>query len=64
MTLNHSYLNELEHLVIDTLLPVYEKYQKSKGVIDPLKDINPQLLREIKAKKQVCALLRTYEKST
>lgn len=64
MTLNHSYLNELEYLVIDTLLPVYEKYQKSKGVIYPLKDINPQLLREIKTKKQVCALLRTYEKST
>lgn len=62
MTLNYSYLRELEHLVLDTLLPVYEKYEISRGSKNPLKDINPELLKQIKAKKQVCALLRTYEK--
>ncbi len=64
MTLNHSYLRELEHLVIDTLLPVYEKYEISRGSKNPFVDINPDLLRQIKAKKQVPALLRSPEKST
>lgn len=64
MTLNHSYLRELEHLVIDTLLPVYEKYEKARGSVNPLADINPELLRQMKAKKQIPALLRSPEKST
>ena len=64
MTLNHSYLRELEHLVIDILLPVYEKYERGRGSTNPLADINPELLRQIKAKKQIPALLRSPEKST
>lgn len=64
MTLNHSYLRELEHLVIDTLLPVYEKYERSRGSVNPLADINPELLRQIKAKKQIPVLFKSLEKST
>lgn len=64
MTLNHSYLRELEHLVIDTLLPVYEKYERSRGSVNPLADINPELLRQIKAKKQIPMLFKSLEKST
>lgn len=64
MTLNHSYLSELEYLILNTLLPVYEKYEVSRGSKNPLANINPILLRQIKAKKQVPMLLKTYEKST
>lgn len=64
MTLNHSYLRELEHLVIHTLLPVYEKYERGRGSKNPLADINPELLRQIKAKKQVPVLFKSLEKST
>ena len=58
MTTIHSYTKELEHLILDTLLPIFEKYQKSKGVLNPLKDINPDLLAQIKAKKKLPRLLR------
>lgn len=58
--MSHSYEKELELLVLDTLLPAYEKLQKEKGVREPLKEINPDLLAQIKAKKKLPALLRAY----
>jgi hypothetical protein len=62
MTLNHSYTSELESLIIDTLLPVYEKYQVSIGYLNPLKGINPSLVARIQDKRKLPALLRPYEK--
>lgn len=64
MTLNHSYVKELEHLILDILLPVYEKYEISRGSKNPLAGINSHILSQIKSKKQICSLLRPYEKST
>lgn len=58
MQLSHNYTKELELLILDTLLPVYEKYQKSQGITDPLKCINPELLAQVKSKKRLPALLR------
>ncbi len=57
----HSYTKELELLILETLLPVYEKYQKSRGVLNPLKDINPELVSQIRVKKRLPALLRQIE---
>lgn len=59
--LQHSYVTELELLILDVLLPVYEKQQLSKGVKTPLKDINPRLLAQIKRAKKLPALLRPVE---
>ena len=58
MSISHSYEKELEHLILETLLPVYQKYQESKGISYPLKDINPKLLSKISMKRQLPALLR------
>lgn len=58
----HKYAAELELLVLDTLLPIYEKYYLNKGILDPLKDIHPKLLSQVKQKKPLAALLRPYEK--
>lgn len=58
--MSHSYVKELELLVLDTLLPAYEKLQRDKGVKNPLKEINPHLLAQIRSKKQLPALLRAY----
>ena len=58
----HSYTKELETLILDTLLPIYIKYQKSKGDLDPLKRIHPELLSQIKAKAKLPALLREKTK--
>lgn len=58
MTISHSYVKELELLILETLLPVYEKHQVAKGVLDPLKGIHSNLLAQIKSKKKLPALLR------
>lgn len=57
----HSYVKELELLILNTLLPVYVKYQQSKGDFNPLKNIHPELLRQIKSKAKLPALLREKE---
>lgn len=58
MTLNYSYTSELENLILHTLLPVYEKYEISRGSKNPLAGINDRLLQQIKAKRQIPALLK------
>jgi len=58
MQFSHNYVKELELLILDTLLPVYEKYYQAKGIKDSLKDVNPDLLAQIKNKKKLPALLR------
>lgn len=61
MQFSASYVSQLEYLILNTLLPVYEKYQKSRGVYNPLKDLNPELLSKVKAKKPIAALLKAQE---
>lgn len=58
MQFSHTYVKELELLILDKLLPVYEKYEKSIGNPEPLKGINAGLLAQIKSKKKLPALLR------
>jgi len=60
MSISHTYVKELEILILNTLLPSYISYQQSKGNKNPLKDINPELLSQIRAKKELPALLRPY----
>ena len=62
MNSSHTYVKELELLILDQLLPVYEKYQKAAGATNPLQGINPELIKQIKTKKQLPALLRAREK--
>jgi len=52
-----SYTQELENLILNTLLPIYEKYQIANGVINPLIGINPKLLNQVKSKKKLPRLL-------
>lgn len=54
----HNYVRELELLILDTLLPVYIKYQKAHGDPKPLRQVHPDLLRQIKTKTRLPALLR------
>lgn len=58
MQFSHTYVKELELLILDTLLPTYEKYQKSIGNKEPLKGINQGILSQIKSQKKLPALLR------
>lgn len=61
MTISHSYVKELELLILDSLLPTYIKYQKAGGNSNPLDGINPKLLNQITSKKRLAALLRPAE---
>lgn len=58
MSISHTYNKELENLILNTLLPAYIELQKAKGNKDPVKDINPSLLSQIRAKKALPALLK------
>lgn len=53
--------SELELLILDVLLPVYEKYQKSLGIPEPFREINPNLLKQLTTKKRLAALFRPIE---
>lgn len=61
MQFSHSYVQELEELILETLLPIYDKYYFLKGIPTPTKDINPDLLARIVKKDKLPALLRPYE---
>lgn len=56
--MNHSYVKELEFLILNTLLPGYVRYQQARGNFNPLKDIHPELLIQIKSRAKLPALLR------
>jgi len=59
-----TYTRELEVLILDTLLPVYYKYYSQKGIKPTKLDINPELLKQIKKKTILPALLRPKEKQS
>ena len=59
-----SYTRELEILILDTLLPIYNKYYKEKGIKPSNLDINPELLKQIKKKAVLPALLLPKQNST
>ena len=61
MQFSHSYVAELEELILGTLLPVYTRYYQLRGLAIPTKDINPELLAKIVKKDRLPALLRPYE---
>lgn len=59
-----TYTRELEVLILEVLLPTYYKYYTDKGIKPNNLDINPELLRQIKTKTILPALLRPKEKQS
>lgn len=59
-----DYINELERLIADVLLPAYIEHSRLTGKKDALKGINAELIAAVKRKRKVCALLQrnTYGK--
>lgn len=52
-----SYTTELEHLILDVLLPFYENHSKDISKIDS------EVLRQLKRKKQIPALFKPKDKN-
>lgn len=63
MSLNftRNYVLELEELILEELLPIYERYHREKGIKPSYKRIHPDLIRDIKQKKTLPALLKPKE---
>ena len=53
-----SYVAELELLITETFLPVFDKYYRDKGQLPPYTSINPDLLKQIRRHKRVPALFQ------
>lgn len=58
----HNYVAQLELLILDELLPIYERWHKERDLQVSYKNVHPDLLREIKRKKTVPKLFQPPEK--
>lgn len=59
-----TYTRELELLILDVLLPIYYKYYSEKSIKPTKLEINPELIKQIKTKTVLPALLRPKEKQS
>ncbi len=64
MTPKISYVAELEFLILNKLLPAYEKYYKTIGKPMPYHDLPEDLLKKVWKRKDLPALLRPKEIQT
>lgn len=58
MSTQPNYTAELEALILDVLLPVYEQHCKQRGIGSLRSEINPELLKQLRKKKTVARLLQ------
>jgi hypothetical protein len=57
MSTQPNYTAELEALILDVLLPVYEQHCRQRGIQSLRSEINPELLKQLRKKKTVARLL-------
>lgn len=53
MSTHLNYTAELEALILDVLLPVYEQHCRQRGIASLRNEINPELLKQLKKKKTI-----------
>ena len=53
MSTQPNYTAELEALILDVLLPVYEQHCKQRGIDSLRSEISPELLKQLKKKKTI-----------
>jgi hypothetical protein len=53
MSTQPNYTAELETLILDVLLPVYEQHCRDRGIDSLRSEINPELLKQLRKKKVV-----------
>jgi len=57
-----SYIAELEYLITDILVPVYDKYHAERGTLPDYSQTHRQLLKRVCRRKALPALLKPKEK--
>lgn len=58
MSNNTTYTAELEALILDVLLPVYEQHCRQRGIASLRSEINPELLKQLRKKKSIPRLFQ------
>lgn len=58
MSNNTTYTAELEALILDVLLPVYEQHCRHRGIASLRSEINPELLKQLRKKKTIPRLFQ------
>ena len=58
MSTQPNYTAQLETLILDVLLPVYEQHCKQRGIASLKNEINPELLKQIRKKKTLPRLFQ------
>ena len=53
MSTQLNYTAELEALILDVLLPVYEQHCRQRGIPSLRTEINPELLKQLHKKKTI-----------
>ena len=53
-----SYVQELERLVLQDLLPIYEKWHKEHGLVVDESKLPKDLIKDVKRKNVIAALLK------
>lgn len=56
MSVSRSYTAELEYIIRDILLPVYDRYYREKGIIPPYTAIPSDILKTLYAGRKTPAL--------
>ena len=56
MSTHPNYTAQLEALILDVLLPVYEQHCRARGIASLRSELNPELLKQLKKKKTVARL--------
>lgn len=56
MPINFSYTRELENLITEYLLPVYDRYYREQGVLPPYANFPKGILKDVTKPRRVCAL--------
>lgn len=54
----HEYVQELEELIANTLLPAYIEHYRLMGRNNPTQDINQKLLQAMRKKRKIPVLLQ------
>ncbi len=57
MSTQPNYTAQLETLILDVLLPVYEQHCRARGIPSLKSEINPELLKQLRKKKTLPRLL-------
>ena len=57
MSTHLNYTAELEVLILEVLLPVYEQHCRQRGIASLRNEINPELLKQLKKKKPIPRLV-------